>query len=182
MASLLLELGADIEATDDMGRTPLAVAMLAGDLEAMRLLEAAGARRPAAIHVPASEAMNTSLRESMYKQVTPMLCVADPDATVALYTSIGFTLDARVPEAGPISWAALSLGNVHIMVQERVARPHDMIALWFHTSRIDDLYALFRNRQLQAAQAALAGDPAATATSGSRKTCTHRTTAAGSSA
>ncbi len=164
MARLLLELGADIEATDDMGRTPLAVAMLAGDLEAMRLLEAAGARRPAAIHVQPSEAMNTSLRESMYKQVTPMLCVADPDATVALYTSIGFTLDARVPEAGPISWAALSLGNVHIMVQERVARPHDMIALWFHTSRIDDLYALFRNRQLQAAQAALAGDPDATAT------------------
>ena len=48
MLSLLIELGADVEAADDKGRTPLAVAMLRGDREAMRLLKAAGAKEPPA--------------------------------------------------------------------------------------------------------------------------------------
>ena len=43
---LLIELGADVEATDDRGRTPLALAMLRGDDEAIRLLKAAGAKTP----------------------------------------------------------------------------------------------------------------------------------------
>src|SRR5262245_21473117 len=46
MLQRLIELGADLEAADDKGRTPLAVAMLRGDREAARLLEAAGAREP----------------------------------------------------------------------------------------------------------------------------------------
>lgn len=153
VARLLIELGADVEATDDLGRTPLAVAMLQGDVEAMRLLQAAGARVPEAV-----VARTSALGDSMVKQVTPMLCVDDPDATVALYTSLGFTLDARVPEVGRISWAAMSFGKVHLMVQERVARPANRIALWFHTSRIDELYQLFKGMQLEAARAQLAGD------------------------
>ena len=48
MLELLIELGADVEATDDKGRTPLAVAMLRGDHEAIRLLRAAGAKEPPA--------------------------------------------------------------------------------------------------------------------------------------
>src|SRR5438093_29177 len=39
----LIDLGADLEAGDAKGRTPLAVAMLRGDWEAMRRLHAAGA-------------------------------------------------------------------------------------------------------------------------------------------
>jgi ankyrin repeat protein len=42
----LIALGADLDARDAKGRTPLAVAMLRGDREAMRLLHAAGAREP----------------------------------------------------------------------------------------------------------------------------------------
>src|SRR5688572_12387269 len=45
---LLIELGADIEAEDDKGRTPLAIAMLRGDEQAMRRLKTAGAREPKA--------------------------------------------------------------------------------------------------------------------------------------
>ena len=46
MLELLIELGAELEATDDKGRTPLAVALLRGDHEAIRLLRAAGAKEP----------------------------------------------------------------------------------------------------------------------------------------
>ena len=99
----------------------------------------------------------------MDRQVTPMLCVSDPDATVAFYAEVGFTLDARVPETGPIGWAALSFGKVQLMVQHRVARPNDSIALWFHTSRLEELYRLFKSRQLASARAALAGGKQASA-------------------
>jgi ankyrin repeat protein len=46
MLDLLIELGADVETKDDKGRTPLAMAMLRGDEEAIRLLRAAGAKEP----------------------------------------------------------------------------------------------------------------------------------------
>ena len=158
MAELLIELGADLEAEDELGRTPLAIAMLQGDVRSMRLLKAAGAKEPEPSDLPDDPRRMRALRASMLEQVTPMLCVADPDATVAFYTSCGFELEARVPETGPIGWAALSFGKVRLMVQHRVARPHDGIALWFSTDRIDDLYAFFRRRRLEAARAAVASD------------------------
>jgi len=46
MLDVLIDLGADLEATDGDGHTPLETAMLAGDTESMRLLQAAGARTP----------------------------------------------------------------------------------------------------------------------------------------
>jgi ankyrin repeat protein len=46
MLELLIELGADLEATDDKARTPLAVALQRGDHDAIRLLKAAGAKEP----------------------------------------------------------------------------------------------------------------------------------------
>jgi hypothetical protein len=35
---------------------------------------------------------------------------------------------------------------------------HD-VSLWFYTDKVDDLYQLLKARQLEAAQATLAGDP-----------------------
>ncbi len=158
MADLLIELGADLEAEDDKGRTPLAVAMLHGDLEAMRRLEAAGAKEPKAVNLSNIEERMDALRDSMRKQVTPMLCVEDVDATVAWYTALGFTLQGRYPEVGEMTWAALSYGKTELMLQPRGGRPSDQVALWFQTSRIEELYELLKSRQLQAAQAAMAGD------------------------
>jgi ankyrin repeat protein len=158
MAGLLIELGADLEAEDDKGRTPLAVAMLRGDREAMRLLKAAGAKEPKAIDASDHGARLDELVDSMRNQVTPMLCVADVGVAVDWYTSLGFTLRGRYPETGPISWASLAFGKVELMVQERVSRLGNQIALWFQTSRIDELYELFKSRQLRNAQAALAGE------------------------
>lgn len=158
VADLLIELGADLEAEDDKGRTPLAVAMLHGDLEAMRRLKAAGAKEPQAVDPLSLDGRLDALRDSVRQQVTPMLCVADVGAAVAWYTSLGFTLEERYPEAGEMEWAALSFGKTQLMLQPRGRRPDPQIALWFHTSRIEELYELFKSRQLEAAKAALAGE------------------------
>ena len=159
IADLLIELGADLEAEDDKERTPLAVAMLHGDLEAMRLLKAAGAKEPQAVDPSILEGRMDALRGSMRKQVTPMLCVTDVGVAVAWYTSLGFKLQGRYPEVGEtMFWAALSFGKVELMLQPRGRRSSNQVALWFHTSRIDELYDLFKSRQLKAAQVALAGE------------------------
>jgi len=158
MADLLIELGADVDAEDDRGRTPLAIAMLHGDVEAMRRLKAAGAKEPGPIDRSGVEQRIDALRASMTRQLTPMLCVDDVDATVAWYRSLGFTLHAYVPDVGPMDWAEMSFGKIWFMVQSRVGRPRNQIALWFSTNRIEELYELFKSRQLEAAKAAMAGD------------------------
>ena len=152
-ADLLIELGADLEAVDDKGRTALEVAMLHGDKEAMRRLKAAGAREPKPIDLSNIDGRLTAVRDSIRKHV-PMICVPDMAATVAWYTSLGFTLQERHPEEGEMDWACLSFGKTEIML----VPGHGRMSLWFYTDRIDDLYQLFKSRQLRAAQAALAGE------------------------
>jgi ankyrin repeat protein len=158
MADLLIDLGADLEAEDDKGRTPLAVAMLRGDAEAMRRLKAAGAKEPPSIDSAPIAARVDTLRASMQKQLTPMLCVDDVEAAVAWYAAIGFTIDVRFPTQGPIEFAAMSFGKVEFMVQSRGTRPNGEVALWFTTNRIDELYQLLKSRQLEAAKASMAGE------------------------
>jgi len=153
IAELLIELGADVEAEDDRGRTPMAVAMLHGDVQAMRILQAAGAKTPSPVSEPTSEDRLRTMRASMTKQVVPMLIVHDVDATVAWFQSFGFTLEERHPHTGTMDWAAVSFGKVWFMLQPRGGRPREQIALWFYTSRVEDLYGVFRNRQLHAASA-----------------------------
>ncbi len=55
---LLIDFGADLEAEDAKGRTPLAVAMLRGDEGAMRRLHAAGAREPKSLAATRPETMS----------------------------------------------------------------------------------------------------------------------------
>ena len=158
MAALLIELGADVDAEDASGRTPLAIAMLRGDVEAMRLLKAAGATEPPPVDRARVTNVDT-LRASMARQLTPMLCVQDVAATVRWFTSLGFSLDEFHPNETEMDWASLSFGKVMLMVQHRVGRTSDQIALWFATTRIEELYEVLQQRQLDAARARLAGEP-----------------------
>jgi ankyrin repeat protein len=153
---LLLELGAELEATDAKGRTPLAVAMLRSDHEAMRRLHAAGARTPEP--VPAvSPAALSDLADSV-ERLTPMLGSGDLEATVAWYRSLGFKLAASHEDRGRMDWARLRLGQAEIML---TPPPHNRpgtaggVSLWLKTSRLDDLYVLLRDRQHERGRALL---------------------------
>jgi len=156
MLERLIELGADVEAKDDKGRTPLAVAVLRGDREAMRLLKAAGAKEPRPLegpHVPTElAAVASSIRKS-----APMFRVPDMRATVRWYESIGFAAEDRYEEGGELMFARLCFGKGELALSPGgTASPRD-VSLWFFTDRVQELYELLKERQLRVAQAALAG-------------------------
>ena len=154
---LLVELGAELEARDAKGRTPLDVAMLRGDREAMRILHDAGAREG-----EASDAAPTAM-PALAKSVVglvPMLAVPDVDAAVAWYRAVGFELTGSNGEPGRLDWAEVVLGTARVMF----ASPGDAwrggtsgLSLWLYTTRIDELYADLKRRQLDRSRAVLAG-------------------------
>ena len=158
MLDLLIELGADLEATDDKGRTPLAVAMLRGDEEAMRRLKAAGAKIPKQVSGPSFEARMAELSKSIKKYDT-MISVPNVRATAEWYQSIGFTLEGAHEIDTNEAWAGLSFGNCFLMlVPGGIPAARHPVSFWYRTDRIDDLYQLLKKRQLDRASAVLAGE------------------------
>jgi catechol 2,3-dioxygenase-like lactoylglutathione lyase family enzyme len=120
----------------------------------MRRLHAAGAKEPEPLVEAPLEAFST-LAASVDK-LTPGLEVRDMAATVAWYQSIGFELRASHENEGKLDWALLGFGNAEVMLfpSDETAR----VSLWIGTNRIDDLYALLKQRQLERARAELAGE------------------------
>jgi len=159
----LIGLGAELEAVDARGRTPLAVAMLRGDVQAMRLLHDAGAREPEALEASRRESLS-ALAPSIAK-VRPMLGVPDMEATVAWYRAIGFELTASHEEDGRMDWASVTFGGAELMFApstEPWRGATSSLSLWIMTDRLDELYALLKGRQLARAHASLAGQGADT--------------------
>lgn len=155
---LLIELGADLEAEDMHGQTALAAAMLRGDREAMNRLHAAGATQPEPIDWSGFRANMARLADATRKGVS-MISVPDVAATLDWYESIGFTEIARYEDDGVVNFGMVSFGNAQLMLN-LFGRPgpHD-VSLWFYTDKVDQLYQLLKSRQLEAARAALAGEP-----------------------
>ena len=153
---VLVELGADLEAEDAAGRTALAVAMLHGDQEAMRRLHAAGAQTPAAIAPSGFTAGMTKLADATTKGV-PMIFVPDVARALDWYTSIGFKEIARYGDDGLVNFGMVSFGRAELMLNMHGKKGKHDATLWFYTDKVDDLYQLLKARQLEAAQASLAG-------------------------
>lgn len=147
MLQLLLELGADVDATDDRGRTVLACALLRGDRTAAAILEAAGATpAPPSPHGAPPAALD-ELARSITERPTPMLLVADVAATAAWYRALGFALVASHGD----DFARLSLGAGELMLSSGgtgAAGAAGAVRLWFHTDRVDELYRAIKDRQL----------------------------------
>jgi len=153
----LIELGADLEALDAKGRTPLAVAMLRGDREAMRLLHEAGASEPAPGRSELPDP--ASLGGSMGK-IRPMLAVPDLVATIEWYRALGFELTASHGEEGVLNWAHLAFGSAELMLVPSgpwTPETRTGLSLWIETDRLDDLYAVLKHRRMERARAELAG-------------------------
>lgn len=159
LLDLLIDLGANLEATDENGQTALAVAMLRGDREAMRRLHAAGASAPNVTTTSNDPAAIAAAAKSVTK-VVPMIYVLDVARALAWYVSIGFVETARFGEDGLVNFGMVSFGHAELMLNmPGKPSPHDA-SLWFYTDRVDELYQLLKSRQLEAARAVLAGTAA----------------------
>jgi ankyrin repeat protein/catechol 2,3-dioxygenase-like lactoylglutathione lyase family enzyme len=154
MLDLLIELGADIDARDDKGRTSIAVAMLRGDREAMRLLKAAGAAEPESLAEAAAKDQIAAMAGSV-KKGDPMFWVTDMRATVRWYESIGFTVVDRYEDGGELMFAKLSFGKCEFGLSPGGKPGPRDVSLWFYTDRVQELYHLLKDRQLRVAQAVL---------------------------
>lgn len=147
LVDLLIELGADLEAEDLHGQTALAGAIALGNEHAAERLRAAGAKPPKTIP-------STDLKEGVSKlagsvtHTMSMILVPDVAATLDWYVSIGFTEVDRVGDDGSVNWGLLRLGGAHLMVSMNGTSGRQSVSLWFYTPQVDDLYQLFKARQL----------------------------------
>ena len=154
---LLIELGADLEATDAKGRTPMAIAMLRGDREAMRILHAAGAEEPEPLDSPVESP--TALAKSVGR-LSVMLAVPDMRATLEWYRSIGFDVTGTHGENDNPDFAAVQFGEAEIMFspsRDPWRGDTTAVSIWIRTDRLDDLYAVLKRQQLERARAMLSG-------------------------
>jgi ankyrin repeat protein/catechol 2,3-dioxygenase-like lactoylglutathione lyase family enzyme len=158
MLALLIELGAELEAKDDKGRTPMALAMLRGDREAMHLLKAAGAKEPEQLSGDRFSEEMSAMAGSITKS-TPMCFVRDMRATVRWYESIGFTVADRYEDGGELMFASVSLGGGGLTLSPGGDPGPRGVSLWFFTERVEELYRLLKDRQLRVAEATLSGRP-----------------------
>ena len=59
-----------------------------------------------------------------------------------------------------MNFGMVSFGKAEVMLNMHGKPAAHDVSLWFYTDQIDNLYQLLKSRQLEAAQAALAGEPA----------------------
>src|SRR5262249_44849132 len=144
---------------------PLVSAMMRGDREAIRRLHAAGAKAKKGWTASGPRVVGADLRaqaaelaDSVQKGV-PMIRVPDIAKTLDWYVSIGFEECGRFPQKGTPNFGRLAFGRAELMLMPGKPGKHE-VRLWFYTDKVDELYGVFKSRQLEVAQAALAGKQA----------------------
>lgn len=152
MLERLLALGADVEATDDKGRTPLAVAMLRSDRVATSLLLAAGATPPQPPQVDVTAPGGDRIQRFFVALYSP-----DLSRTLDWYTAIGFEVIGRHEVEGTLDHLVLTFGaaGVHF---SRHGTPLEGASLWLYTDSVEPLYRRYRSMQWRAMTAPAGSD------------------------
>jgi hypothetical protein len=145
---LLIELGADLEATDHHGQTALEFAKLRGDRAAAERLLAAGAREPKQPPAPDLRTADAGLAQSI-QAATLVVGTPDVASTLDWYRSIGFTEVGRYPTEGPaVFWGMVTLGKAELTFDVREGADPRGVSLLLVTSRVRDFYESMKTRQL----------------------------------
>ena len=173
LLDLLIELGADLEAEDLSGHTALAAAMMRGDAEAARHLQAAGAKPSKGWALATAKSKRpqkdgsrgnvADLAKSVTK-IIPMLRVPDIAETLDWYVALGFQEMGRYPERGKPDWGMLQLGKAQFMLSLGGKQDKHDVTLWFYLESVDRLYEVLKSRQIAATQEAVDNSEAASET------------------
>jgi len=126
----------------------------------MRRLQAAGAKAPKTIATSDFTTAMARMADSITRGV-PMIRVPDIAETIDWYVSIGFKEVGRYADNGVVVWGMVSFGNARIALNINGKVGEHDVSLWFETDQIKPLYELLKSRQIQSAQASLAGATAA---------------------
>lgn len=146
---VLIELGADLDATDSKGETALEFALLRGHRVAADRLAAAGARPPKPSPAPAARHV-TSRQASSIQGATLVIGTDNVARTLDWYTSIGFTEEGRFPTEGPVVfWGRVTLGKAELTFDVREPPNPRGVSLLITTDRIRDLYEVLKSRALE---------------------------------
>lgn len=80
--------------------------------------------------------------------LTPMINVADADATIDWYVSIGFEVIDTYEEEGEVNWAFLKRGGAALMVNKRDLTPGSTVGvnLYIDVDDVDALWADLKDR------------------------------------
>lgn len=152
MLAALVELGAELDATDMKGRTALQVAMLRGDDRAMRLLHEAGAT------LPPDDSAATTASPVTVASMSVMLSVPDIAATLPWYEAIGFTITGSHGDEGDLDWASVAMDGFEVMfIRSPGGEPVRGTSLWFRTNQLDALHARLRGIVMRQSRAQLLG-------------------------
>ena len=144
---VLIGLGADLDAADGNGQTPLEFAMMRGDLAAIHTLTAAGARPPRTTSSPDPGDHHRARRLDPGRPSGVRCARRRRDPQVV--SGIGFTEVRRYPEDGPVTfWGHVTLGKAELTFDMRVPSPHGGATLLVTTNRVHDLYEQLRSPQL----------------------------------
>jgi ankyrin repeat protein len=153
--AVLIELGADVNAPDGHGRTPLDVALLRGQVDAVRQLLAAGAQRSPTGQERADASSDATRWSESVMAGEPMFAVGDGRATVRWFEALGFAVLDAYEEDGDLRFARLGFGRCRFAIAPGGGSTRGA-SLWVFTSAVADIYAVVKERQLAAAQAAVA--------------------------
>ncbi|HET9267894.1 MAG TPA: VOC family protein, partial [Vicinamibacterales bacterium] len=124
--------------------------LLRSDGVAAERLRAAGARPPR----KATEDVRPAASElaQSIQSTTLVVGARDVAATLAWYTSIGFTETARYPADGiAVFWGMVTSGKAELTFDVRDTGGSRGVSLLFTTDRVRELYEFLKARQLQAA-------------------------------
>jgi catechol 2,3-dioxygenase-like lactoylglutathione lyase family enzyme len=116
----------------------------------MRILQAAGAVEPPAAH--SGDATQLAAAAASVKKGDPLFSVPDMRATVAWYEALGFSVLDRYEDGRELTFARLAFGKCEFSLSSGGRGPRD-VSLWFFTDRVQELYQLFKERQLRVALA-----------------------------
>jgi ankyrin repeat protein len=146
---LLIELGADLDATDSKGQTALEFALLRGDRAAAARLVAAGAQPPTPAPAPEVR-VTTAPFASSIQGATLVIGTEDVARTLDWYSSIGFTEEGRFPAEGPVAfWGKVVLGKAELTFDVREQSNPRGVTLLITTDRVRELYDTLRLRALE---------------------------------
>lgn len=87
-----------------------------------------------------------------------MIRVPNVRETVQWYRALGFELDGAHELDTEAAWAGMSFGGAYLMfVPGGTRETGRQVSFWFMTERVDDLYDVLKQRQLERASSVLSG-------------------------